>query len=152
MWPLLSCSLNPFRKPNDHLIWDKDHVVVEISFVFLKQPQQQHEWKKFEQLFLSHLQQIAGTWVVKCEFSVSQDWWWWWWWWWESWASGWPPPPNHSASQAFQMDAASYHSGNSGRDQLITRASVINEREETPGSPSARRLVRLLHQDLVGSK
>lgn len=34
-----------------------------------------------------------------------------------------------TALQAPQMDAAAYHSGDSGRDQLITRAHVINEHE-----------------------
>ncbi len=56
-----------------------------------------------------------------------------------------------TAFQALQMDAASYHSGDSGSDQLITRAHVINEREETPRNPSARRLVQLLDQDIAWS-
>lgn len=40
-----------------------------------------------------------------------------------------------TAFQALQMDAAPYHSGDSGSDQLITRAHVINEHEEDTQKP-----------------
>lgn len=53
-----------------------------------------------------------------------------------------PPPLNHGFP-GVRIGAASYRSGDRGSDQLITRAHIINEHEETLGERQFTSSVRI---------